>query len=116
MDKAFYTHVEQVYNAFSSQGEAETWSAYLNDEWIAGVMILKSQNRLLNFFTGTSASAKNVGGSHFIFDHIIRAYAGSNFILDFEGSNDENLGYFYRSFGGEQQIYLQVMSNWHFPI
>ena len=116
LDEAFYTHVEQIYDAFSIRGEAETWSAYLNGEWIAGVMILKSQNRLLNFFTGTSSAAKNVGGSHFIIDQIIRAYAGGDWVFDFEGSNDENLGYFYRSFGGMQRIYLQVMSNWHFPI
>ena len=45
---------------------------------------------------------------HAILRMIIEKYSNKKLILDFEGSNDENLAFFYKSFGGEEHFYPEV--------
>jgi hypothetical protein len=44
----------------------------------------------------------------FLFDNVINEFAGTQVVLDFEGSNDENLARFYRGFGAKE-VYYKVL-------
>ena len=44
-------------------------------------------------------------------DNFIRENAGQALILDFEGSNDQNVSRFYRGFGAKEVHYSQVTIN-----
>ncbi|MEZ4721231.1 MAG: GNAT family N-acetyltransferase [Flavobacteriales bacterium] len=116
LDEAFYAQVQSIYEAFAGRNESETWVASIDGKFLAGIMLLKTNNRLLNFFTGNAPDAREVGAMHFLFDAIIKRYANSASALDFEGSNDENLAYFYKSFGGSEKVYLQAQTGWMPPL
>lgn len=111
LDDKFYRDVAHIYQAFSNKGEAETWVANHEGKKVAGVMLLKTQNRLLNFFTASSQDGRKVGAMHSLFDTIILNHAGLDWTLDFEGSNDPDLAFFYRSFGGSERVYLQAVNS-----
>ena len=116
LDDAFYEHVESIYNAFDSKGEAETWVALYKGEIVAGILLLTTNKRLLNFFTASNDLARKTGAMHFLMAAIFAEYAGGKYVFDFEGSNDKNLAYFYKSFGGEEKVYLQAYKKWNIPL
>lgn len=115
LDDAFYEHVAQIYKAFESRGEAETWVAMKGEQAVGGVMLLTTNDRLQNLLTASTPQARDCGAMHGLFDAIIRHHAGSKKTLDFEGSDDKNLAFFYRSFGGVERVYLQANSGIHLP-
>ncbi|GAB5539410.1 MAG: hypothetical protein Salg2KO_15130 [Salibacteraceae bacterium] len=111
----FYGRIKKVYQAFERFGEAQTWVALHHDKPVAHIMLLKTKDRILNFFTSTKVNARSVGAMHLLFDAIIHTYSNQELVLDFEGSNDPNLAFFYESFGGVSKVYLQYQSSWYPP-
>jgi hypothetical protein len=47
----------------------------------------------------------------FLIDKFIQEHAGEKIILDFEGSNLPGLARFYKGFGSDDFVYLQVRKN-----
>ncbi|MBK7391410.1 MAG: hypothetical protein IPI23_20775 [Bacteroidetes bacterium] len=47
----------------------------------------------------------------YLIDTYIKDVAGKIKILDFEGSNDQELARFYKSFGSTECVYLQIKKN-----
>ncbi len=52
-----------------------------------------------------------MGASHALIDAFIKDHAGSNLLLDFEGSDIRNLAFFYSSFGATDEKYPAVRVN-----
>ena len=78
----------------------------LNDnEIICGALFMKSHNRITFLFSGNNALGKESQAMTFLIDQVVREYAGQPLVLDFEGSNDENLARFYHGFGAEPIMY-----------
>lgn len=77
----------------------------------AGAFFVQSRDRIIFLFSGTSAEARKTGAMSALIDQVIREFAGSERRLDFEGSSDPNLARFYRSFGSEEVVYLQIRRN-----
>lgn len=111
LDKRFYKDVKVIYTSFLKRGEASCFIAKINGDPVAGMMILNMENRILNFFTGTTHKARGVGAMHAVIDHVIQKNCNRAATFDFEGSDDNNLRFFYQSFGGVDKVYLQVYSN-----
>ncbi|NQV52276.1 MAG: hypothetical protein HQ500_03795 [Flavobacteriales bacterium] len=108
LNDAFFTSVEEIYCAFEKRGEACIYSALSAGTKVAQVMLLTTQDRLLLFFSASNEMARNVGAMHAILDRIISDHSGSDKVLDFEGSDNAQLAFFYKSFGGSEKIYLQA--------
>lgn len=77
----------------------------------AGAFFIQGNGRVIFLFSGTNEMAKNNGAMFFLIDRFIEENAQRNLVLDFEGSNDPNLGRFYHGFGAKKCIYLQVKMN-----
>lgn len=103
----FYSELHKIYSAFDSRSEAECWLVELDDKLMAGALILNTNNRLLNLLSISSREGRKIGASHALFDALIQKNCQSNKKLDFEGSNNDNLAFFYQSFGGTEKVYLQ---------
>lgn len=71
----------------------------------AGVIFVKSHNKIIFLFSATDALARESAAMPFIIDSVIREYSGTQHILDFEGSEDENLARFYAGFGAKEFKY-----------
>ena len=104
----FYIQVENVFKAFAERDSALCFTAFSEAEKVAQVLVLNSNNRLLFLFSASNIIGKQFGTMHAIVDAIIKEYSGRPFVLDFEGSNDPGLAYFYGGFGAEHKVYLQL--------
>lgn len=92
--------------------QAEVWTAYTAENDVcAGAFFVFDQRRCTFLFSGTNTTAKATGAMSFLIDKFIQAHALSEKILDFEGSNDNNLARFYSSFGAQPIHYPHLFLN-----
>ncbi len=114
-----YKVLLNLINICIQKGYAEVWGAYsegnpstpLRARLCAGVVWLTMGNRSIFLFSATDAEAKRSGAMFFLIDRFIQEHAGGKMILDFEGSNLPGLARFYKGFGSEELVYLQVRRN-----
>jgi hypothetical protein len=95
------------------KGLCDVWGVY--DELgalIGGVSWVKSNQSVVFLFSAVSETGRSKGAMPFLIDQFIRENAGKQLVLDFEGSNDENLGRFYSSFGARKVFYPRVYFNY----
>lgn len=108
LGQSFYRSVRTIYEVFEQRGEAMSYYAYCEGQKVAGVMLLTTNDRLLFFFSSSTEMGKKVGAMHAILRKIILDHAATNKTLDMEGSDNEKLAFFYKSFGGEVVEYLEA--------
>jgi lipid II:glycine glycyltransferase (peptidoglycan interpeptide bridge formation enzyme) len=77
----------------------------------AGAVFLIAMGRAVMIFSAVSDSGRSINAMHRIIDHFIQQHSQQNLILDFEGSNDEQLARFYKSFGATNSPYLRIRHN-----
>ena len=77
----------------------------------AGALFLKSFHSYIFLFSATNTEAKQSGAMSLILDHFIERHQHENKVLDFEGSMDKDLARYYKSFGSQEIVYLQIRKN-----
>lgn len=77
----------------------------------AAAFFLHSPGRIINLFPATSEDGRKSGAMFYLLNHLIRKYAGSNTLLDFEGSTSPTVSQFYRGFGAKPVSYCQIYRN-----
>ena len=89
-----------------------------DDKLEAGAIFLKSDSKsgsrkgeYIFLFSATGDRAKESGAMSMIIDTFIQNHSEENMNLDFEGSMDKGLARFYKSFGSEEVVYLQIRKN-----
>lgn len=103
--------VQLIYNAVH-RGKARVINVTNEqNELCAGAFFIESNNKTIFLFSGLTEAGKELGAMPFLIDSHIRQNACKNLTLDFEGSNDENLARFYKSFGAKECVYPMVKIN-----
>lgn len=87
-----------------------------NEEVIAGAAFIHSFSSYIFIFSATDQQARETGAMAAIIDHFIERHAGEQKFLDFEGSMNPDLARFYKSFGSQEIVYLQIRRNTLPPI
>lgn len=82
-----------------------------HNELCAAAFFLKNNNRLIFLFSGSDEVARGNGAMTFLIDTVIRSNSPGGRILDFEGSNNENLARFYKGFGAKKTTYTRLKMN-----
>jgi hypothetical protein len=78
-----------------------------NEEIVGGAVFLKDEKRISYLFSVASNEGKKLQATSFLIDAMIKKYASSNYVFDFEGSMISGIASFFRSFGAEiEQYYL----------
>ena len=90
----------KTYGVFSPSGEL-----------LASCVYFFSHNRAYYILVGNHPNGKTLGASHYLIDRFIADHAGSNLLLDFEGSDIRNLAFFYSSFGATAEVYPALRIN-----
>jgi len=101
-----YQTLHQLVTHLSSVGKMEVWSVYDETNTLcAGGFFIKDFRKIIFMFSGSNETAKKRRAMFFLFDQFIKEHAGSKTILDFCGSNDDNLARFYEGFGSTLYFY-----------
>jgi len=82
-----------------------------NDKSLAGAFFITYHKRAVFLFSANTEEGREKRAMYGIIDHFIIENAGKKLILDFEGSNNENLARFYKSFGGKVFYYPGLRIN-----
>jgi hypothetical protein len=77
----------------------------------AGAFFLLSHRKAVFLFSGLTAEGRESGAMPFLIDSFIRENSGEHLTFDFDGSNDNNLARFYKSFGSKELIYQRLEIN-----
>ena len=73
---------------------------------LATALLPRDDRRLYLVQSTTPPAGRLVKANHFLLDQLIKEWAGSGMILDFEGSDLPGVSLFYRSFGAVDQPYF----------
>lgn len=77
-------------------------------EVLAADVVIKTPKRLVHLIPVTTPNGRTQGAMHFLIDQLIQQYAGTDMMLDFEGSSVENIARFYRSFGATEENFFDI--------
>lgn len=89
--------------------------ANIKNELLATVLLLKDEKRLYNIMNSTTKEGRKTEANHFLFDNVLKEFAGSNLLFDFEGSDIAGIKTFYEKFGAINQPYYKLHFN-HLPL
>ncbi len=79
-----------------------------NDELIGGAIFLIDKYRITYLFSAINDEGREKQAMSFLIDHVIESNAGSNYMLDFEGSMITKLASFFKSFGAHKEVYFHL--------
>ena len=113
LNDAIYDVLRNIYRSAMDNAGADILYAFDPEgSLMGGVMFLQWKDRTIFSFSGLSEEGKKQGAMAAIVDEMIGRKAGrAGSMLDFEGSNDENLARFYMSFGSQEMKYATVRIN-----
>ncbi len=94
------------------KGFGEIYGVYTaENELCAAVYFCRWKNRIIYFNAASDKKGKELGGMYFLVDNFIKISAGSDFVLDFEGSMVPGVARFYSGFGAGFETYFQLKIN-----
>ncbi len=106
-----YSLLANLCKASSKKSSVEIIGVNLQGELIGGAVFFIDKKRAIFIFSATSEKAKENRAMFFLIDNFIKRNANSGIVLDFEGSNNENIARFYRGFGAEEKKYPALKIN-----
>jgi len=106
-----YQNLLSLCNEAKSKNALFSMGVECNSELVCAGIFIKFKNRITFLFSGNSKKGKDSGALFFLIDSVIKRYAKSGFILDFEGSENEGLNRFYSGFGSSEENYRVLKIN-----
>ena len=82
-----------------------------NNVLCAGAVFLESNKKSVFFFSGLSSDGREQRAMFFLIDHFIKEHSNKHLTLDFDGSNNEALARFYKSFGSTRIDFIRISRN-----
>jgi hypothetical protein len=102
----------KLYPGLKQKGVAQSFGIYSPEgSLISGVVFVYSHQRAYYLIAGNSPEGRSIGASHLLIDSVIRLYAGTDLILDFEGSDVSSLAHYYSGFGAVIELYSAIRIN-----
>jgi hypothetical protein len=110
-DRAYSVLNRLVYHARRNQ-IAQVYGVYdETNTLLGGAIFFKLKERSIMIFSAVSDIGKSMSAMHVLINRYIENHANQNLLLDFEGSNDENLARFYMGFGAKNRPYYSIINN-----
>ena len=105
-----YQALTRLMNACLDNNKGLSIAVYKDEVIEAAAFFMKCNNRFIYLKSGLTESGKELGAMHLLINHFIQEHAGKDFVLDFGGSDVESVARFYKSFGAEDCVYLEVQN------
>lgn len=96
--KRMYVPYEKQIRTLVTRCQSEAFAVCDDERPCAVAIFLKTQNRLYYLFPASTDEGKRFSAMFLLIDTVIRNYAGTQFTLDFEGSEIEGVRRFYEGF------------------
>lgn len=110
-DSDYRRLVQLIYHGIQKQ-LAFSYGAFTSENTLcAGMIIFISHYKATFLFSATNSEARETGAMSMLISQFIYSAAGNHLTLDFEGSNDAQLGRFYRSFSALRITYPSITIN-----
>ncbi|MDB5252856.1 MAG: family N-acetyltransferase [Flaviaesturariibacter sp.] len=111
-DEAGLARFTELYGKLREMSKAMTYGILDGKgQLLASCVFLFSHGRAYYILVGNHPNGRTLGASHLLLDAFIRAHAGTELLLDFEGSDLRNLAFFYSSFGARTEYYPALRLN-----
>ena len=81
------------------------------DNWLSSCLFIWQNRRAYYLLPANDPASRGKGASHALVNAFIQEYAGSDCLLDFEGSDIESVDRFYAGFGAEIRPYPSLHIN-----
>lgn len=82
---------------------------YSGNELLSAVFFSRWKNRLCYLFSASSEKGKEMRLSFAIVNSVLLNTKNEEYILDFEGSMDDNIARFFKGFGAKEEKYFQIL-------
>lgn len=103
---------QKIIRTSLGQDSGTIWQAMHPDgEVLASVFFLFDGSRYVYLISASSKRGKEMFAMFLLLDHFIQTRAGSNFVLDFEGSEIPGIARFFAGFGAENHPYPVIRIN-----
>ncbi len=107
-----YKKFSRVCDLFSSRGMVITRSVLNNqNERMAGAMLINDGKRLYNIITHITPQGRDLGANHLLYDELLKEYAATGSLFDFEGSEIPGVRQFYQGFGAVNRPFYFLRYN-----
>ncbi len=113
IDKRDFKHLAQVLAFYQSKDQCiiRELIDQTTNELLASAILLKDEKRLYLLINTITALGRTQSSNHFLIDRIIREFANTNFVLDFEGSEISGVQEFFKNFHPVSQPYFHFHHN-----
>ena len=111
LEKKDFENFQSLYHSLQSQQKAVTYGITHNGHLLSAAAYFFSHNRAYYILVGNHPNGKTMGTSHYLVDRFIADHAGTDLVLDFEGSDISSLAFFYSSFGAKLERYPSLKLN-----
>ena len=108
MSTGQFNWIKHFMEKIEERGDKLIVGAYHNGVLCAAVFLINFKGRIYYIIPVSTSTGKEKRAMFAILDYIIGKYAGSNTILDFEGSNIEGVARFYKGFGASPISYSRI--------
>ena len=103
--------LKQLLSNAQKENSLQIAKAYKDNILLALVVLIKTKKRIVYLVSVSSQEGLENKAMFKIVDSVIKKYANSDLLLDFEGSNIENIARFYQGFGAVQNEYQEIKYN-----
>jgi hypothetical protein len=110
--EAEYKRFTALFSELVQKNKAITYAVQTaSGQVLASAVFFYSHQRAYYILPGNHPDGRKAGASHLLIDAFIKDHAGSNLVLDFEGSDVPGLQFFYASFGAVEEPYTAIRHN-----
>lgn len=104
--------LKNMFHHLASRSEAETIGVYgRENKLLASAIFFITNSRIYYVLAVNDPEGRSIAGSHHIINAVIQKYAGSNLMLDFEGSDIPGIAFFFEGFGATKEHYYYIHHN-----
>lgn len=107
-----YANFNSVANKLQEEQKVEVREVYSSaGELVASVLLINDGERLYNVISNLSSEGRRLEANYFLYDQLLREFAGRTLMFDFEGSDIKGIAAFYKKFNPVEQPYPFVKWN-----
>jgi hypothetical protein len=107
-----FANFKSLYTFLHKKNQAITYGVYASPkDLVASCVFFFSHKRAYYILVGNHPNGRTIGASHALINAFIKDHAAQDLLLDFEGSDIRNLGFFYSSFGATEEKFAGLKLN-----